>query len=105
MSNKVLAAAGGRAMIEIPDSDGLRKHLDNLNELGLTYLVSGMDADGDPFLAFLRGPYAKTVGVLIHNPWDGESEIDNAEDVCDDCRAQGAIGMDDLTYPVVVISR
>lgn len=84
-------------------ADELRAHLDELNEAGITYIASGMDALRIPFLAFLCGIYADSEGVLSYNPWDMEIDVPGVQKSCDECNAHGTLNLSDLHYPVTVL--
>lgn len=90
--------------LTLADVDELRAHLDRLNETGTGYMAAGVDANGEPFLAFLMGVYAESVGVLAHNPWDPEVDVRDAYRMQCDCNAQAWIEPDKLDYPLYVLA-
>lgn len=90
------------ALISLPDADALRAHLDALNEKGIEYRAAGEDANGEPFLITLRGPYAEYEEVFYVSPWDGEVDHQNGEK-CEDCCAANPYTIDQISYPVRVL--
>jgi hypothetical protein len=93
------------ATLVLESADALRAHLDGLNESGVDFKTSGMDSRGQSFLAYLDGPYAESLGVLMHNPWDSEIEVPEARMPCDDCGVRhGPLRAEHLAYPVTVLA-
>lgn len=91
-------------MHQVPDTATLLRLLDLLNEAGADYRVSGVDGDGEPFLAFLTGPYAESSGVLMLNPWDPEVEPYDVVRRCDECNAIAPFPVESLAYPVTAFT-
>jgi hypothetical protein len=90
-------------MFEIPDADALRALLDELNQEGTIDRVSGIDAAGEPFLAFLAGVYAESAGAIAGNPCDPEVDPPGGRDRCPECGCMSSLYLTELAYPVVVI--
>lgn len=80
----------------------LRGHLDRLNDMGLDYRCSGMDANNTAFFVSLVGPYADREHVFTVSPWDGEVSFPSGP-YCTECDAHIPLGLGDLTYPVQVL--
>ena len=93
------------AITVLANAQTLHDQLDRLNEEGADTQVAGIDRRGQTFLAYLRGPYADTVGVLVNDPWDGETDVIGCERPCDECCAMGPVSPDQLQYPVTVLYR
>ena len=87
----------------LQSADELRAFLDDLNEHGVHDRVAGMDDAGDPFLAFLAGPYAETAAAYAYNPRDPEINPPQHTDRCDECGGVDPLKLADLAYPVVVL--
>lgn len=92
-----------RALFEIPSAEALRDLLDAMNEAGANDRVSGIDALGEPFLAFLAGPYAETAWAYTYNPRDPERAPAPGTAMCPDCGCVDPFKLADLHYPVVVV--
>lgn len=91
-----------RAATVIESADELRGQLDALNEAGIDHRLSGIDDNGQPFLAALAGCYADTVDVIFLSPWDGEVSHGNGQR-CDDCGAANLHGLEHIAYPATVL--
>lgn len=91
-------------IVAVSSASDLREHLDDMNEDGQNTIISGMDAGGAPFLAYLEGPYAENLSVLTHNPWDVEIDlVAGSSRTCDDCGVWGPVRASELNYPAVVL--
>lgn len=92
------------------DQEGLRNHLDELNERGQTPIAVGVDNTPQPFLITLVGPYAEGEAVFFDSPW--QSDTDHGKRVdgvwvpktphCHECNGM-EYDIDDLRFPVTVL--
>lgn len=91
-------------IVSFADAAALRAHLDAINELGWDYRAVGIDAVNEPFLITLHGPYAETEQVFFVSPWDGEVDHGTGQK-CDECCAANPHTIDQIRYPVEVLTR
>lgn len=82
--------------------EGLRDHLDDLNEEGTSPIAVGVDAISQPFLITLVGPYAESEDVFFDSPWQREHDHGGVPARCEDCDAHSH-GMEHLRFPVTVV--
>lgn len=95
----------------IAEQEGLRLHLDNLNETGKRPVAVGIDSTESPFLITLMGPYTEYEDVFFDSPW--QSDLDMGERVdgewvpkkphCEECRGM-VHGMKDIKFPVTILA-
>jgi hypothetical protein len=88
---------------QLGDVEQLRKLLDHRNEDGQTVSVSGMDATGQPFLAFVTGVYADGLGMVTDSPEN--HEVEPVAGRCDECGYARIENPEDLAYPITVMLR
>lgn len=86
------------------DGEELVATLHAMNEQGIEPKLSGLDAEGQPFLVQILGPYAERVAVTLNTPWDSEVSYHNTLHDCEECGAQGDWNLDALTFPVLTLS-
>lgn len=92
------------------DQEGLRQHLDNLNERGESPIAVGIDNTPQPFLITLIGPYAEGEAVFFDSPWQSDTDHGKRENGvwvpkkphCTDCNGM-EYGIEDLRFPVTVL--
>jgi hypothetical protein len=88
----------------IDNPDELRQHLMDRNEAGLDTTAVGHDSLDVPFIAHLIGQYADIFNVYTYDPWDFEIDVPAAKNKsCTACSAHGALGPQDLSYPVHIL--
>lgn len=92
--------------------DELDVLLARLNENGITPVVLGFDAHGNPFLAYGWAPGGDgwDCGVTFDNPRDTEGDVwdkatGKSHPRCEECAAYQEFGLDTLSYPVEVFHR
>lgn len=89
-------------LLPIQDAEGLREHLDALNEAGESPVVVGWDARSMPFLITLIGCYAEGEHVFFDSPWQSDIDWRDGYAHCDECRGRYH-GIEHLRYPVAVL--
>lgn len=101
----------GTIRLIFADREGLRLHLDNLNEDGKQPTAVGLDSTPRPFLITLVGPYAEGEEVLFDSPWQSDVGYGDLVDGkwvpkkprCAECN--GIVHeIEDLRYPVTVLA-
>lgn len=93
------------ALEQVDNGQMLWIALDELNELGVTPSIPGVDAEQRGFLAYLteEGGDATIPGVLFDEPHEQSYGMDQDEP-CDECGCPGRRwSLKDLTYPVQII--
>lgn len=101
----------GTIRLVFTDQEGLRLHLDNLNESGIHPIAVGIDATPQPFLITLVGPYAEGQEVFFDSPWQSDTGHGKTVDGvwvpkkphCTDCNGM-VYDIEDLRYPVTVLA-
>lgn len=86
----------------IDGPDDLRRHLDDLNDAGVSPIAVGVDAIDQPFLITLVGPYAEREDVFFDSPWQREHDHGGVPSRCEDCDAYSHT-IDHLRFPVTVV--
>ena len=90
-------------LVRVADAEGLRAHLDALNEAGKDFRAAGTDARGEPFLIALDGPYAEVEVVIHGSPWDSEVDYGTGRR-CEECHAANLQDMGSLSFPVTILT-
>lgn len=95
---------------EFQSPEGLRDHLEDLNESGRSPIAVGTDNLARPFLITLVGPYAEGEEVFFDSPWQSDVEYGRRVEGtwvplpprCDDCLAH-VHGLEDISFPARVM--
>lgn len=89
----------------INTAEDLEALMHQRNDAGLEPMLSGLDANGVPFLADLNGAYAEYSVVLTGYPWSTDYTVGTAQR-CTECGASGRElnPHDHLRYPITVLT-